>query len=225
LKKVIFVVTLALLAVLAVMFVFGIVTDREAFAPEVTTDTEFGITPPPTPTGSISPDKASPPASASDSTGSQDAAPPAQETAGIVGEKHTITFPSSGVTVSVYIDGDRYEEMSEGYMFVDTSVPDNAVMLEFTFLDPTYGSSVELAPGFLTPYLDDAETYDDYGISSIGESGVKGNAVSASNGSLTYRAWLVDVPGGTLPVVISYYSDEQYSSLIQILNTLLIINE
>jgi hypothetical protein len=207
------------------MFVLGLITDGEVFAPELPADIYPGAQAPENTDGpGAPPETAAPPEPQTGADAEEPFAPPA-ESADFGGERHTLSFPSSGVSVTVSIDETRYEEMSEGYMFVDTSVADNSVYLEFTFLDPTYGSSAELAPDFLAPYLDEDGASVDSGAGVIGASGVSGRLLSAADGSLTYMAWLVDVPGGTLPVVISFYDDEQYGSLMSMLNTLQINEE
>ena len=105
-------------------------------------------------------------------------------------------------------------DMSDEFVYIS---PDGNASLEIAFIQ---GVTAEAeAPGFLDNYIDHTELSTP-GMSIIGDTNIRGESVIATDGTVTYEAWLVDMSEGFVAIVINYQNEEQEHALYKVLNTM-----
>ncbi|MDR2665086.1 MAG: hypothetical protein LBC21_02265 [Oscillospiraceae bacterium] len=125
-------------------------------------------------------------------------------------------------TFLALIDEERFRRVQEGAeAFFDTTAENNRVFIEFCYF-PDMVTQVS-APRFLSDYVGSA-TPDDRGEESIGQTGLNGRALEATDGENTFEAWLIDEnQGGALAIVMSYSTQSQRAALREIFDSLALV--
>jgi hypothetical protein len=191
-------------------------------APPVTTGTS-DVTPP----DGRPPAQSPPSESASSPPGETASPPPASPSAPVVTDGMIVFRPPGSENVlAASVDETRFRrEQGEGgsEAFFDMSDGFDRSYIEFCyFSDLSAGIG---APSFLNRYIDPVDIVDanDAGSERVGATGLEGRAVSATNGTATYEAWLIDErQGGALAIVMCYYDSGQRDALHAILGSLAI---
>jgi hypothetical protein len=145
--------------------------------------------------------------------------PSPQDTPDANGERVSFRAPGSEKTFTAIVDAERFRYMQNGTdAFFDTTAGNDRVFIEFCyFADKTAEVSV---PSFLSDYVDHTD-FNEKGLESIGNTGLSGYSIFATDGANSFEAWLIDEnQGGMLAVVMSYSNEEQAAAQRAIFDSL-----
>ncbi|MDR3209385.1 MAG: hypothetical protein LBT36_02010 [Oscillospiraceae bacterium] len=173
-----------------------------SIAPTDPTDAPPTATPPDTPIASAPPDSPTTPSYA-----------PA------TGRRAAVIAPYARESFELTIDPDAFDEIAEGMStsFMYKEAGNYRVFLEFAFMEGTVDG---LAPDFLKNYIPGAADSTQFLLGRISASDVAGVVLRAEDSTHSVDAWLVEVTGGLMAIVVSYETDAQRDTLYAILDSL-----
>lgn len=137
-----------------------------------------------------------------------------------VGTPHELDLPQEkklafNINDEVYTAWD--EEDTE--TFYESSVMDMSSYLEISFIE---GEPAIVARSFLDRHLS-YDVLNSMGDQYMASTEIHGESVSATDGTQTIEAWIIDMEVCSVGIAISYKTDEQRTAYYNILNTMEII--
>ena len=171
----------------------------------------------PNPTESPSPDVSDSPDPTETTSPDVTDDPPEDTTQPTGGKKFELSI-TSGVALTLVADEalftHRMQDMGDEFIYIS---PEGSPSIEVTFIPGVSAESV--APSFLDNYIEHTQL-DTPGVNFIGSTTIKGETVVATDGTVTYEAWLAEIDNGFIAIVINYLDAEQKEALYKVLNTM-----
>jgi len=125
-------------------------------------------------------------------------APPA------TGTQYTIPIPGTNFNITVTAPDSDFDYISDAGKFVYKAAGDGNVYLEIFHLNTAGQTADTVAPGFLDSYVPGV-TPEYWMNTPVGGSSIQASDyVTAENGEVGARVWLINTPDGVMVILASY---------------------